>query len=107
MPGVFPFQDPLSQVQQQILDMIAKKGSLTLSGNRENFSVLHFDGSHWQLEMGDTMAQTSDFYQISPDDAFWRIREKLEESMSYSIPKVIRPSDEDILDYLKTRAQTF
>lgn len=59
----------LTQAQRQILDLVGRRGGMTLAGNRETFAVLYYRNDRWLLKSGDTMTGDSSVSALSPEAA--------------------------------------
>lgn len=92
---------PLTRTQRQILDLIRRRGGMTLAGNRERFAVLYFRDDRWLLKSGDTMTGDSSVSELSPDAACRSICARARELMEDFGPEdADRFADAEVLAFM-------
>ena len=73
---------------RELLAIVAARGSMVLSGNRESFEVLRRRGGGWLIERGETMEPDRiDEYPIADLDAARRIRARIHDLMARYRPE--------------------
>jgi hypothetical protein len=93
---------PGTSSQAGLLELIARRGGMTLAGNKENFAVLRFIDGKWLIEEGDTMTGDSETWEIDAALAYRRVRERCAYMFELFGPDGAgKPTDEDILAFMK------
>jgi hypothetical protein len=71
----------LSPVRSEILQILAQKGGIGLTGNKESYSHINREGPLWVRIDGDSMTGEQTETQIDDDTVlravFWKTREQL------------------------------
>lgn len=76
------------ETDRELLGIVAARGAMVLSGNRESFEVLRWSGGRWLLERGEAMEpENVDEYPVSDLDAARRIRARIHDLMGRYRPE--------------------
>ncbi|MDP2062615.1 MAG: hypothetical protein Q8Q63_14150 [Phaeovulum sp.] len=91
----------MEAMQRAILDCVAARDEVVLSGNKESFSYLQFRNGIWLHTSGDTMTQEKEISQASEQEVlsalFWKVRDRT----GHYGPDDGAVTWQDVLDYFR------
>ena len=91
----------MEPTQRAILDLIAAKGEMVLSGDKESFSYLLYRNGIWLHVVGDSMTQDTETSQVTPEHALQLLRAKVRDRTGHYGPDRGEVSWSDMLSYFQ------
>ena len=91
----------MEPTQRTILDLIAAKGEMVLSGNKESFSYLQYRNRIWLHVVGDAMTQDTETHQVTPEQALQMLSSKVRERTDHYGPDRGEVTWPDVLSYFQ------
>ena len=87
--------------EMAILKLVAARGGMTISANREGYSTLHFRDGKWSMTYGDPMTGEESTSSVGEDSALSAIRSRVRDRMGKYGPDRGEVSWAEILQWLQ------